>query len=56
MTPNGVSAGLILLDACCVLNLYGGRCMEQILRTSQWTFAVAQRAANEVLLSSGDES
>ncbi|MDQ3702364.1 MAG: hypothetical protein M3442_15805 [Chloroflexota bacterium] len=44
-----MSAGLILLDACCVLNLYAGRCMEQILRASKWTFAIAERAADEVL-------
>jgi predicted nucleic acid-binding protein len=40
---------LILLDACCILNLYGGRCIHQILQASAYMFAVAERAANEVL-------
>jgi predicted nucleic acid-binding protein len=42
-------ASLILLDACCVLNLYGGRCIHQLLRTSALRFAVAERAAGEAL-------
>jgi hypothetical protein len=42
-------SSLILLDACCVLNLYGGRCIHQLLRTSGLRFAVAERAAGEAL-------
>lgn len=43
------AAGLILLDACCILNLCAGRCIHQILRSSACEFAVAERAADEVL-------
>lgn len=46
----GVGApGLILLDACCVLNLYATGQMAAILRALPWRFAVADRVATEAL-------
>ncbi|MSP14509.1 MAG: hypothetical protein EXR62_16335 [Chloroflexi bacterium] len=40
---------VVLLDACCILNLYATRCMEQILQTIPARFAVAEMAAAEAL-------
>lgn len=39
----------ILLDACCVLNLYSTGQMEAILRALPWRCAVAERVASESL-------
>jgi hypothetical protein len=51
---------LVLLDACCLLNLYATRQIEEILRTIPARFAVAERAAAEALYvlhgGSGDDA
>jgi predicted nucleic acid-binding protein len=43
------AVGLILLDACCLLNLYATRCREEILTVVEGRFAVVERVAAEAL-------
>src|SRR3954470_290959 len=54
------AVALILLDACCLLNLHATRRLEQILLTVQGRFAVAERVAAETLYTrrggSGDDA
>src|SRR5438552_17812391 len=51
---------LILLDACCLLNLHATRRLEEILTAVQGRFAVAERVAAETLYTrrggSGDDA
>lgn len=47
--PPSVGAELILLDACCVLNLYATRRCEEILRAIAARFAVADLVAGEAI-------
>ena len=54
------AVALILLDACCLLNLHATGRLEEILATLQGRFAVAERVAAEALYTrrggSGDDA
>src|SRR5438552_2210471 len=49
MAPDAPSIDTILLDACCVLNLYAGRCLHSVLRAALHKYAVAERVVAEAL-------
>ncbi len=46
--------GIVVLDACCVLNLYATGRMEGILERLPWEFAVVQYVAEQEVLYVGD--
>src|SRR5712692_6705387 len=43
------AVALILLDACCLLNLHATRRLEEVLRTVRGRFAIVERVAAEAL-------
>lgn len=50
MSSTESGGGLVLLDACCLLNLFATGCVEQILETLPYRFAVARYVAEEEVL------
>ncbi len=49
MGPGTPIAGTVLLDACCVLNLYAGRCLRDLLRAGLRRHAVVERVVSKSL-------